>query len=225
MENEKEEVKDVKATEWSNRYKSYGSEDSKAVGLEAKAASEILTYGVSVKNVKFVKGLDWFILVDMLIISVILMANVYKIDENLIKTGRMIAIFGTLWCVVDVVATALKIYGEYVINIAPAVHIFMNSASAGNAYRKGYTKELIRLTPEEAENKIKQLKRKLRFAISEKIVVLLCIFCLGGCYLGGYLLFIETPNPASKAGLFALIGIGLGLLFTAIQQLINLIRK
>lgn len=220
MANEKE-VKDAKATEWSNRYRSFGNEDSKAVGLETKAAAEIITHGVSVKNVKFVKALDWIIFADLLVISIICMAGVYKVDDNLLKTGKMIAILGTLWPIFDVVSTACRIYSEYSINISPAVHIFMNSTSAGNAYRNGYTKQMIVYTPKEADEKIKELKKKLRFDISKSIFVLLIIFSMVGFFLGGYLLYWDTK----KAGLFALIGIGFGLLVTVGQHIFNVIKK
>lgn len=214
-------IKEQVAEDWSSKYKAYGSDDAKAVGLETKAAADIVEYGVSTKNVKFIKALDWFILVDILLISIICMAGIYKVDENLISTGRMIAIFGTLWPVVDILSISIKIYGEYVVNISPAVHIFMNSTTASNAYRKGYTKKLVQFNPEEAEAKINELQRKLRFDISKKIVILLCIFCIAGLYLIGYLKYWD----ASKAGVVALFGIVAGLFITAVQHIYNYIRS
>lgn len=198
-------MRDKRNSPWKDAYKDFSEKkETKATGLDKKAASAIITSGMNISNISILKGSSWLLVADVWFLFALCCLRYHERNAAVGKELLMLDMIATCWALFEIIRKAIKIYSDYSENIPEAVHLFTERMYAENCLKEGYTKELIHLkTKEEETAKTNEIKRKLRTDIFKKMIVVMTILLVGSFCLLGYIRYWNVKN----ALLFGLLGI------------------
>ena len=198
-------MRDKRNSPWKDAYKDFSEKkETKATGLDKKAASAIITSGMNISNISILKGSSWLLVADVWFLFALCCLRYRQSNDAVAKELLMLDVIATCWALFEIIKKAIKIYTDYSENIPETVRLFTEKTYAENCFKEGYTKELIHLkTKEEETAKVNEIKGKLRTDIFKKMIVVTTILLLGSFCLLGYIRYWNVKS----AVLFGLLGI------------------
>ncbi len=216
--------KDKENSAWKDRYEGFEEKDrkntprSEGLSLDKKAASNIVSNGVSIRNIPLLARGNWLLVADVWFVFILCCVTQHRNDYATSRNLLMIDVIATCWALFEISKKALAVYGDNARYIPAAVSLFGSRDYAKECRRLGYTRELVDLADERKRTeKTAELERKLRMDVFRKTAFILVLLLTGSFCLWGFIRYWEVK----KALLFGLLGIPAALLVSLFIALIQ----
>lgn len=191
--------------------------------MDNEFSANIVTNGIDISNIKFLKPLHYVLFANALLIAIICISGVFKREDALVLNGRSIVLISACWIIYEIVKKATNVFLDNVYFIPLAVSKFENLSFTDRLYKKGLTKERVYYSDkQQVQQAIEKIVNKLKKDINTKLTIILSVFMVDFCFLWGYLQYWDIK----KALLFSLLGIPIGIVLTIIASFIySFIKK